>query len=617
MPFAFGGTGTGGGGGFSLGPAQNTFGTTTTANRAAAVTLRNSYATANATWLALYNANRSFYIQLVWTGNASVVQRRNAAGDDWEDVTGIIRGSTGAMGNDAVAQVLAFLESASLPTAPTVTQDASNVLTFTGSWSLDYPTNPSNPIYSIAVRYTVDSTVRTIPGTDVEGPFKVSGIDGGTGPPGAAGGGAIEDTGIVLDLTGVSITSNEFMSTGLMLGNRGDTPQVCYQVEANTLSLLWFFTNDLYDIATASAGDTADFSDASRNAWTLPESAGSSVSGAVYGGITSANEFLIAFSQDDTDTHVRFWRYIPSVAQGGLSAAQRAELTRLSGVETDATADQTGTEVKTLYEAESDTNAYTDAEKTKLSGVAAFANQLIPYKIGNIYRAFASGDAVVKPGNTEGTVTESGITVAPVGWQLTRPEATAALPNVYDCHVYGYTTNGVFSWQFGTPNRTDRYIAPGGTGINEATANGLIQTALAAAVTGNTETGIAVTHNADGTFDFVVSGGGAPPLPTDDIYFGTSADEMPDPGELILAAANGVATIEAYAGNRHVLIGRLATEEDITTVRRGDDVSNTNQIGAFTKFGVTVIPMDEILPFNVWVSNQALSQDADVEWMVS
>ena len=46
--------------------------------------------------------------------------------------------------------------------------------------------------------------------------------------------------------------------------------------------------------------------------------------------------------------------------------------------------------------------------------------------------------------------------VAPVGWQLTRPEATEALPYVYDCHVYGYDINGVFCVLYGTPNRTDR-----------------------------------------------------------------------------------------------------------------------------------------------------------------
>jgi len=46
-----------------------------------------------------------------------------------------------------------------------------------------------------------------------------------------------------------------------------------------------------------------------------------------------------------------------------------ADNTKLDGIETEATADQTGAEVKSLYEAEADTNAYTDTEKTKLSGI--------------------------------------------------------------------------------------------------------------------------------------------------------------------------------------------------------------------------------------------------------
>ena len=74
--------GGGGGSGFSLGPEQNEFAT------AAA---RNTYATANADWLALYNDDRSLWIQ---TGVN--IQRRNAAGSAWETVTAVIRGPTGA-----------------------------------------------------------------------------------------------------------------------------------------------------------------------------------------------------------------------------------------------------------------------------------------------------------------------------------------------------------------------------------------------------------------------------------------------------------------------------------------------------------------------------------------
>ena len=52
-----------------------------------------------------------------------------------------------------------------------------------------------------------------------------------------------------------------------------------------------------------------------------------------------------------------------------------AEETKLSGIETGATADQTGAQIKTAYEAE--TNAFTDAQFTKLAGIetAATADQ--------------------------------------------------------------------------------------------------------------------------------------------------------------------------------------------------------------------------------------------------
>jgi hypothetical protein len=50
-----------------------------------------------------------------------------------------------------------------------------------------------------------------------------------------------------------------------------------------------------------------------------------------------------------------------------------AEQTKLSGIEAGATADQTASEIKTAYESNADTNAFTDTEQTKLSGIAAGA----------------------------------------------------------------------------------------------------------------------------------------------------------------------------------------------------------------------------------------------------
>jgi hypothetical protein len=54
--------------------------------------------------------------------------------------------------------------------------------------------------------------------------------------------------------------------------------------------------------------------------------------------------------------------------------ATAAELSKLSGIEDGATADQTGAEIKAAYEAEADTNAFTDAEKSKLFGISPGAD---------------------------------------------------------------------------------------------------------------------------------------------------------------------------------------------------------------------------------------------------
>lgn len=50
-----------------------------------------------------------------------------------------------------------------------------------------------------------------------------------------------------------------------------------------------------------------------------------------------------------------------------------AEKTKLTGIETGATADQTAAEIKTAYESNSDTNAFTDADHSKLDGIEANA----------------------------------------------------------------------------------------------------------------------------------------------------------------------------------------------------------------------------------------------------
>ena len=99
-----------------------------------------------------------------------------------------------------------------------------------------------------------------------------------------------------------------------------------------------------------------------------------------------------------------------------------ADGTKLDGIETGATADQTATEIKTAYESNSDTNAFTDAEKTKLSGIATGAEVNV-----NADWNASSGDAQI----------------------LNKPTIPAAYTNSdVDSHLNQSTagTNEVLSW---------------------------------------------------------------------------------------------------------------------------------------------------------------------------
>ena len=63
-------------------------------------------------------------------------------------------------------------------------------------------------------------------------------------------------------------------------------------------------------------------------------------------------------------------------ANSNTNAFTDAEKTKLTSVETNAKDDQTASEIKTLYESNSNTNALTDAEKTVIDGVTANTSEI-------------------------------------------------------------------------------------------------------------------------------------------------------------------------------------------------------------------------------------------------
>ena len=67
---------------------------------------------------------------------------------------------------------------------------------------------------------------------------------------------------------------------------------------------------------------------------------------------------------------------IKTIEEGGSSDNNftDADHTKLNGIDTSATADQTAAEIRTLVESASDSNVFTDADHTKLNGITASAN---------------------------------------------------------------------------------------------------------------------------------------------------------------------------------------------------------------------------------------------------
>ena len=124
-----------------------------------------------------------------------------------------------------------------------------------------------------------------------------------------------------------------------------------------------------------------------------------------------------------------------------------ADHTKLDGIEAGATTDQTAGEIKTAYESNADTNAFTDADHTKLDGIEASADvtgatnvtaagALMDSEVTNLaqVKAFDSADYVSKTSATGSAVMPSGTTAQRNG----SPNAGNLRFNTTDTSFEGY-----------------------------------------------------------------------------------------------------------------------------------------------------------------------------------
>jgi len=127
---------------------------------------------------------------------------------------------------------------------------------------------------------------------------------------------------------------------------------------------------EVTNLAQVKAFDTTDYATAAQG--TTANAALPKAGGAMTGAITTNSTF------DGRD-----------VATDG---------SKLDGIESGATADQTNAEIKTAYEANADTNEFSDAEQTKLAGIATSANNYVhPNHSGDV-TSTADGATVISSG---------------------------------------------------------------------------------------------------------------------------------------------------------------------------------------------------------------------------
>ena len=131
--------------------------------------------------------------------------------------------------------------------------------------------------------------------------------------------------------------------------------------------------------------------------------------------LTIDNSQTLKFHQATTFTDTTVFQGDVTLS-GGVTLNTRnisADGTKLDGIESGATADQTGAEIKTAYESESDTNAFTDAEKNVVgntSGTNTGDQDLTPYATtaNPVFTGTVNSSDIV----STGTITSTNTTVS-------------------------------------------------------------------------------------------------------------------------------------------------------------------------------------------------------------
>ena len=197
---------------------------------------------------------------------------------------------------------------------------------------------------------------------------------------------------------------------------------------------------------------------------------------------TAGIEVLDTFTSN-TEGHVTgvTKRTLPEATQSLPGVMSSADKTKIDGIESGATADQTALEIKTAYESNADTNAFTDADQTKLDGITAGATT----NLGTVTSVGLS--APVGLTVTNSPITTSGILALSFTAGYAIP--TTAKQTNWDT-AFGWGDHSTFGYLTTETDTLDSVTGRGNTTTNVVTVGGLVVNGDA------TITGTLLTKNA-------------------------------------------------------------------------------------------------------------------------
>ena len=238
-------------------------------------------------------------------------------------------------------------------------------------------------------------------------------------------------------------------------------------------------SNTLTPVISLSSFDTDDLSEGSSNLYHTTERV-QDIVGAMF---SSNTETGITVSYEDGDGTIDL-----VVATQSDNNFTTTLLNKLNAIESNATADQTASEIRTLVESASDSNVFTDADHSKLDGIEASATaDQTAAEIRTLVESASDSNVFTDADHTKLNGIEASATA-----DQSDSEIKTAYENNSDTNAF---TDALLSKL--------NAIESGATADQSSEE---IQDIVGAMFSSNTETGITATYqDSDGTIDFVVS----------------------------------------------------------------------------------------------------------------